>query len=102
MDKIDKIDKYLGEAQGGEFPLDTLKKIQRMTASNDHNGARILVAKTIKNKRMMKAYQGIEMVAEFFGDMPSGLMTTRYEIDQMMWKYVKSTYSNGQDVYMAF
>jgi hypothetical protein len=98
---MNKIDKYLVEGVK-EFPKDILKKIKQMTNRNDHNGARILLAKTIRNKRMLEAYQGIEMTSNFFGDMPRGLMDTRYAIDQIMWNYVKQNYTNGQEVYMAF
>jgi hypothetical protein len=97
-----KLEKYLSEAKVKEFPLDVLKKIEKMTDRNDHNGARILTAKTIKNKKMLDAYEGTKKVAQFFGHMPQGLLDTRYQIDQMMWNYVKNNYSNGQDVYMAF
>jgi len=95
-------EKYIGEAKMKEFPLDVLKKIQQMTDRNDHSSARILAAKTIKNKKMADAYEGIEKVENFFGYTPEGLSQTKYKIDKMMWDYAKKNYSNGQDVYMAF
>ncbi len=84
------------------FPANIIKEIANLTEFNDHNGARILLAKTIKNKNLEKAYQGIANLVDYYGHMPQDLGKIRYEIDKKMFKHVKQTYSNGQDVYMSF
>ncbi|MCK5021123.1 MAG: rubredoxin, partial [Candidatus Peribacteraceae bacterium] len=59
-DLLGRLDSFLlGEKSNKVFPIDTLKKVQKLTSQNDHNGSRILVTKTIKNRKMQSAYEGI-------------------------------------------
>ena len=84
------------------FPVSILKKIQSLTDDNDHCGARVLLAKTIKDSKMMNAYLSCESLRDFFGYLPDEVYQVRSAIDKKMFKYVKKAFSNGQDVYMAF
>lgn len=102
---MNKIDKYLSEEtvnEGKEFPVNVLAQIEKLTDRNDHDAARVLVAKTMNNKKMLAAYEGIQAINNFLGHMPQEISKVRYNIDKVMFNMVKSKYSNGQEVYMAF
>jgi hypothetical protein len=88
--------------EGKEFPIDVLKKIENLTDDNDHQAARILLAKTMRDKKLLSAYEGIKAIQDFYGHLPRELSQLRYDIDKKMFERVKKNYSNGQDVYMAF
>ena len=88
--------------EGKDFPQNIIDKIAKMTDQNDHTGARLLLAKSIKNKKMEKAYAGIEDIQTYLGHLPEGLYHTRQELDKEMFALVKKNYSNGNEVYMAF
>lgn len=101
---MDKIDKYLGEEtleEASVFPEKVIQQIQKFTDENDHNAARALAAKTIRNKKMMEAYEGMEKIVQFLGHMPQELSSVRYEIDKRLFHTLKTKYSNGQQAYMA-
>jgi len=100
MSNITNAQNLLKESKA--FPANILKEIAILTDLNHHNLARILLARTIKNKKLEKAYQGISNLADYYGHMPQDLGKIRYDIDKKMFKHVKQTYSNGQDVYMSF
>jgi len=100
MSNITNTKNMLNESK--EFPVNILKRIEKMTDENDHNGARMLLSKTIKNKKMEAAYTGIDALNAYFGHTPTSAMDIRNQIDHKMFEYVKKTYSNGQAVYMAF
>lgn len=101
---MDKIDKYLGEEtidEAQEFPERVIQQMQKFTDENDHNAARVLAAKTIRNKKMMEAYEGMDKIVQFLGHMPHELIMVRSEIDKRLFHTLKTKYSNGQSAYMA-
>ena len=83
------------------FPEKVIQQMQKFTDENDHSAARVLAAKTIRNKKMMEAYEGMEKIVQFLGHMPQELSTVRYEIDKRLFHTLKTKYSNGQNAYMA-
>ena len=87
--------------EGKEFPVDIIKRVAKMTDHNDHGGARILVAKTIKNKKMLAAYEGLDRINAYFGHSPQEMISIRNKIDKQLFDFLKKNYSNGQDIYMA-
>lgn len=100
MSNITNAQNILNESK--EFSTAILKKIQKMTDNNEHGEARILCAKTMKDKKLESAYAGVQAIADYYGHLPSELGKIRYEIDKKMWAKLKSSYSNGNDVYMSF
>lgn len=85
-----------------EFPPAVIKKLAHLTDINNHTEARVLVAKTMGDKKLLAAYQAIETLHMYFGHLAHGLSDARYAIDKTMFAHVKAHYSNGQEVYMSF
>jgi len=94
------IKESLGEGQK-EFPAAILKKIQGLTARNDHNAARQLAAKTMGLKKLEKAFIGIGMIMDFTNDMPHDLRPVEMRLSQGLWQYARENYINGEAVYQA-
>ena len=99
MKKLDEINNRIDE--GKEFPVNIIKKIQSFTDDNEHNEARILTAKTMKDKKLLSAYEGVEKLHLYFGDLTTELRKIRQQLDKRLFNDVKKKFSNGQDVYMA-
>lgn len=87
--------------EGKEFPVDIIARVAKMTARNDHTGARLLVAKTLKNRKLSAAYEGLDAINSYFGHSPQSLIVLRKMLDEILFKALKNDYSNGQDIYMA-
>ncbi len=85
-----------------EFPVRVIKEIQKLTDNNDHNSARVLVTKTMKNKKMLKAYEAIQDLHDYFGSVPPELSKMRNGLDKTLFSLLKHNYSNGTDIYMSF
>jgi len=84
------------------FPKDIITKMAKMTDWNDHTGARVLLAKTIKHKKMLAAYEGLDAVSDYFGESPKEMIDLRRMIDKKLFDYVNRNFSNAHDVDMAF
>jgi hypothetical protein len=63
------------------IPDDFLNKLAEMTDKNYHNEARLEIAKFIKDKKMIEAYEGIINIHQAVGYMPRGLSDTVYDLD---------------------
>ena len=87
--------------EGKEFPVDIIKRIQKMTDQNDHTGARMLAAKSIKNKKMLAAYEGLDAINAYFGHSPQEMISLRNQLDKRLFDFLKKNFANGNDIYMA-
>lgn len=99
MKKLNEINNRIDE--GKEFPVNIIAKIQELTDYNEHNKARILTAKTMKDKKLLSAYEGVKSLADYFGSMDMNLMNVRQKLDTILFNNVKIKFFNGQDVYMS-
>jgi len=79
--------------------------ISKATDINDHNEARIILAKALKDKNLVKAYQGISDVQRYLREMPVGLSQTRDMLDrdylfkQTKYKFDESEYEMIMDAF---
>ena len=78
-----------------------ISKIEKLTDYNDHNGARIMLAKEMKLKSLIKGYEAIRVLHDMFRQM-NEMMAARNKLDGMLMDAAKRKYSNFQDIYMAF
>ena len=74
-------EKRIAEAKAN-IPEKFLEDLADMTDRNAHSEARLEVAKFIKHKQLIKAYQGILDINQSLGYMPNGMSDARYTIDQ--------------------
>ena len=85
-----------------ELSKSIVDDIAKMTDRNDHNGARMELAKAMNNLKYQNIYQGIKMIADREGRMPRGLMKYRDDVDKKFFQLAKRTYDNYNDIYGAF
>lgn len=85
---LTKFDQYIDTDQkqsvdeGKEVPETFLEKLRDLTDSNYHTEARLEVAKFLKNKKLVKVYQGMKDIQDALGFMPNGISEARYQIDK--------------------
>ena len=76
-------------------------KIAKLTDINNHNEARIVLAKEMKLKNLIKSYEAIMVLHDQFRDM-NELMGARRKLDGMLLCGAERKYSNYKDIYNAF
>tara|TARA_B100000161_G_scaffold124240_1_gene88114 strand:+ start:713 stop:1003 length:291 start_codon:yes stop_codon:yes gene_type:complete len=76
-------------------------KIAKLTDINNHNEARITLAKEMKLKNLVKSYEAIMVLHDQFRDM-NELMGARRKLDGMLMSGAERKYSNYKDIYNAF
>ena len=84
------------------FPTEVLVKIRELTEGNDHTGAVLLAAETMKHKKLVAALTGVKAIHEFTGHISTELVTIRYYLSKKLWHYAELNYSNYQAIYDAF
>ena len=86
-----------------ELDSKTLGYIKRMTDTNNHNEARLMLAKSFlgKNSPLVKAYEALKVLHGIFNQM-NELMHAREKLDKMLFNGAKRVYSNYNDIYGAF
>ena len=78
-----------------------IDKIAKLTDYNNHNEARIVLAKEMKLKNLVKSYEAIMVLHDQFRDM-NLLMNARQKLDKMLMTGAERKYSNYKDIYYAF
>lgn len=65
-------------------------KVADMTDSNDHIGARVYLAQTLsRNKKLAKAWEGLQAIHAFHGHSTSGLRVAEKELETELWDSLK-------------
>lgn len=85
-----------------EFPVNTLKEIEKLTDQNYHIEARILVSRAIGNDYLKQKYQSLFFKQKRLGYMDCGMMYERRYLDKDLFDYIEATYSNAKALYMCF
>ena len=80
-----------------------INTIDRLTDSNNHNEARLQLAKSFlgKNSPLVKGYESLISLHNLLGDM-NALMKAREKLDKMLFNGAKRVYGNYDDIYGAF
>ena len=76
-------------------------KIAKLTDINNHNEARIVLAKEMKLKNLVKSYEAIMVLHDQFRDM-NLLMNARQKLDGWLMDGAKRKYGNFKDIYQAY
>ena len=84
-----------------ELSQSVVDKIARLTDINDHNEARIVLAKEMKLKNLVKGYEAIMVLHDMFRQM-NEMMAARQKLDKMLMTAAQRKYSNYQDIYQAY
>jgi len=70
-----------------------INKIERLTGVNNHNEARLELAKQMKLKNLVKAYEALMVLHDMFNQM-NELMHAREKLDKDLFKQAKKMYSD--------
>ena len=76
-------------------------KIAKLTDINNHNEARIVLAKEMKLKNLVRGYEAIMVLHDMFRQM-NEMMAARTKLDKMLMTGAERKYSNYKDIYNAF
>jgi len=76
-------------------------KIAKLTDINNHNEARIVLAKEMKLKNLVKSYEAIMVLHDQFRDM-NLLMNARQKLDNWLMTGAERKYNNYKDIYNAY
>ena len=85
-------------------PEALVSQIEKLTDRNNHNGAALLLAKALGNRKYIKVLESIDVVSNFAGSLPRDLRDIRYGMLQQMWKDATRKFGPeiGHQIYMAF
>ena len=80
-----------------------INTIDRLTDSNNHNEARLVLAKSFlgKNSPLVSSYEALITLHNQLGDM-NALMKAREKLDKMLFNGAKRVYSNYDEIYSSF
>lgn len=78
-----------------------INKIERLTDINNHNEARLELAKQMKLKNLVKAYEALMVLHNTFNQM-NELMKAREKLDKMLFTGAKRMYSDYEQIQGAF
>jgi len=98
-----RIDQHLKESKMGELDA-AVKRIEKMTSKNDHDGARIAAAELVnkfssfKSKVFLAAYTGVRDIHVAEGNLPASLLKYRDELDKRFYGFVKTTFEEDTSI----
>ena len=78
-----------------------INKIERLTDVNNHNEARLVLAKEMKLRILVKGYESLIVLHTIFNQM-NELMSARHKLDKMLFAQAKRVYSDYDQIYGAF
>ena len=84
-----------------ELPSKDIKMLAKMTDYNNHNEARIYLARKLGNKNLVKSYDAIMVLHNQMNQM-NDLIKVREKLDKMLFKQAKRYYSKVKDINSAF
>ena len=83
------------------FDPKMIRTIAKMTDVNDHNEARLMIAKVLGDQKFIDGFEKIIDQHKRIGDMPQNLIKQRDNLTNQMLKHVKARFINSKDVYKA-
>ena len=84
-----------------ELPQNVVDKIAKLTDYNNHNEARLVLAKQMGLKNLVKGYEAIMVLHDMFRQM-NEMMAARQKLDKMLMTAAERKYSNYQDIYQSY
>ena len=84
-----------------ELPQNVVDKIAKLTDYNNHNEARLVLAKQMGLKNLVKGYEAIMVLHDMFRQM-NEMMAARRKLDGMLKDAAKRKYSNYDDIYRSY
>ena len=85
-----------------ELDTKTIEKIGMATNVNDHNGAVILLAKSLGEKKIVKMMDLLAKMHKEMGHMTDDMISIRDGFYNDLMKKAKKTFANSDEIYKAF
>ncbi len=85
-----------------EFDQKIIDKIGMATNVNDHNGAVILLAKSMRETKVVKMMDLLKKMHKEMGHMTNDMIAVRTGMYDELMKKAKKQYSNYKEIYKAF
>ncbi len=85
-----------------EFDQKIIDKIGMATNVNDHNGAVILLAKSMREMKVVKMMELLKKMHKEMGHMTNDMIAVRTGMYDELMKKAKKQYSNYKEIYKAF
>ena len=102
---IIKLKNLLNEKQqlNEKKDLDTgvITKVHMLTQKNNHTEARILLSKTLGNKKLEKFYKAMLELNDVFQGYPSELQKLNSKMEKDLYKQLVRSYKNYDAIYDA-
>ncbi len=96
----DKFEQEMSEAT--ELDKKVIAKIAQMTDKNDHNASIILLARMMREMKVVKMMELLVKMHKENGSMSSDMIALRTGMYKELMKKAKKQYSNYNDLYKAF
>ena len=84
-----------------ELPERDIKHLAKLTDMNNHNEARVHLARKVGNKNLVRGYEAIMVLHSMFNQM-NEMMAARTKLDKMLFTQAKRYFSNFDDINKAF
>ena len=78
-----------------------INTIERFTDQNHHTEARLVLAKALGDKKLVKAYESIDVIHMYLRDM-NDLSKARNRLDKKLFAYAKKTFSDYYSIERSF
>lgn len=103
MDK-QKIADRVSKSMTSAIDERTIGAIVRLTERNNHSGAIVMLAKVMKDGRLLKVAESIETLRDFAGYLPNGMREIQDKVRGVLLQKAKKKLSpeDYQSLYMAF
>ena len=98
-DALRQANESVNEAK--ELDQKSIDFIAKLTHHNNHTRSRLELAQHMRDKRLIRAYQGIIYVQDLLGD-ANDISKARLRLDKQLWYKAKKMYSNFDDIYKAY
>ena len=85
-----------------ELDTKTIEKIGMATNVNDHNGAVILLAKSLGEMKVVKMMELLKKMHKEMGHMTNDMIAIRTGMYDDLMKKAKKVFANSDEIYKAF
>ena len=97
MIKMKKL--LLNEKQ--ELSTWNIQQIAKQTDKNLHTGARMTLARALGDKKLLSAYEALQVVSDYLGR-GNEIQKARAALDKNLFKLTKSKFANYDEISKAF
>ena len=84
------------------LPETTIEEVKELTKNNCHTDSRLLIASMLPCTHLKDEYDKIRQAQERHGHLPYEQYLDRQRLDAMLWKAIKTNFTNAKEIIKAF